>query len=81
MLGFPVLRHLLELAQIHVHSVSDAIQSSHPLSPPFFPVLNFSQNQGLFKRVGSLPQVAKVLELQFQHQSFQRIFRVDFLLD
>ena len=36
MVGFPVLHHLLELAQIHVHSVSDAIQSSHPLSPPFF---------------------------------------------
>ena len=34
-LGFPVLHHLLEFAQTHVHWVSDAIQPSHSLSPPF----------------------------------------------
>ena len=55
------------------------IQPSHPLSSPFPSALNLSQHQGLFQWVGSLHQVAKVLELQFKHQSFQLIFRVDFL--
>ena len=49
MLGFPVLHHLLELAQTHVHSASDAIQPSHPLSPSFFPVFNFPPASGSFR--------------------------------
>ena len=76
--GFPVHHQTLELAQTHVHWVSDAIQQSHPLlsrSPAF----SLSQHQHLFQWVSSLYQVAKVLELQLQHQSFQWIFRVDFL--
>ena len=48
--GFPVLHYLPEFAQIHVHWVSDAIQSSHPLSPSSF-AFNLSQHQGLFQRV------------------------------
>ena len=40
----------------------------------------FFQYQGFFQWVGSLHQVAKILELQFQHQSFQWIYRVDFFL-
>ena len=56
------------------------IQPSHPLLPPSPPAFNLSQHQGLFQWVYSLHQVVKVLELQFQHQSFQWIFRVDFLL-
>ena len=40
--GFPVLHHLLEFAQTHVHWVSDAIQPSHPLSPPSPSALNLS---------------------------------------
>ena len=56
----------------------DAIQPSHPQLPPPLPALNLSQHQGLFQWVGSSHQVAKVLEPQLQHQSFQRIFRVDF---
>ena len=75
--GFPVLHYLPEFAQTHVHWVSDAIQPFHPLSPPSPPALNLSQHQGLFQWVGSSHQVAKVLELQLQHQSFQWIFRVD----
>ena len=67
--GFPVLHHIPELAQIHVHRVSDAIQPSHPLSSPFPPAFNLSQHQGLFQGVRFLHQVAKVLELQ--NQSFQ----------
>ena len=71
--GFPVLHHLLEFAQIHVHWVSDAIQPSHPLLPPSPHALNLSQHQDLFQWVGLLHLMAKVLELQFQHQSFQWI--------
>ena len=67
---FPVLYHLLELAQAHVHWVSFAIQQFHPLLPPSPPVLNLSQHQGLFQWVSSLHQVAKGLQLQLQQQSF-----------
>ena len=74
--GFPV-HH--QLAQTHVHRVSDAIQPSHPLSFPSPPAFNLSQHQGLFQWINSWQQVAKVLEFQFQLQSFQWIFRNDFL--
>ena len=81
--GFPVHRRLVEhqLDQTHVHRVSDAIQPSHPLSSPSPPAFNLSQHQDLFQWVNSSHQVAKVLELQPQHQSFQWIFRTDFLYD
>ena len=69
------------IAQIHVLQVSDAIQPSHPLSSSSPPAFNLSQHQDLFKWVSSSYQVAKVLELQLQHQSFQWIFRTDFLYD
>ena len=62
----------------HVHWVGDVIQPSH-LSSPSPPALNLPQHQGLFRWVCSLHQVAKVLELQLQHQSFQWIFRTDVL--
>ena len=78
--GFSVHHQLPELTQTHVHRVSDAIQPSHPLSFPS-PAFNLSQHQGLSKWVGSSHQVAKVLELQLQHDSFQWIFRIDFLQD
>ena len=71
MLGFTVHHQLPELAQTHVHSVGDAIQASLPLLSASPPAFNLSQHQGLFQRVSSLHQVAKVLELQLQHQSFQ----------
>ena len=77
--GFPVLQHLPEPAQAHVHWVSDAIQPSWPLSPPSPLAFSLFQHQGLFQWVSSSHQVAKVLELQLQHQSFQWIFRTDFL--
>jgi len=77
--GFPVHHQLPELAQTHVHQVSDAIQPSHPLSSPSPPALNLSQHQGLFQWVSSSHQLAKVLEFQLQHQSFQWTFRTDFL--
>ena len=79
--GLPVHHQLPEFTQTHVHWLSDAIQPSHPLPSPSPPTFNLSQHQGLFKWVCSLHQVAKVLEFQLQHQSFQWIFRVDFLED
>ena len=79
--GLPVYHQLPELTQTHVHWVSDTIQPSHPLSPPSPPAFNLSQHQDLFKWVSSSYQVAKVLEFQLQHQSFQWIFRTDFLQD
>ena len=68
---FPVHHQPLEFTQNHVYWVSDAIQPSHPLSSPSPPTFNLSQHQGLFKWVSSSHQVAKVLEFQLQHQSFQ----------
>ena len=65
-----VLHYFLGFAQTHVHWVGDAFQPSHLLSSPSPPVFNLSQHQGLFQRVSSSHQVAKVLELQFQHQFF-----------
>ena len=46
---------------------------------PFSSCLNLFQHQGLFQWVSSSHQVAKVLEIQLQHQTFQWIFRTDFL--
>ena len=79
--GFPVHHQLPEFTQTHVHRIGDAIQPSHPLSSPSPPAPNPSQHQGLFKWVSSSHQVAKVSEFQFQHQSFQWIYRTNFLQD
>ena len=78
---FPVHHQHQELAQAHVHRVGDVIQLSNPLSslPP--PAFDLSQHQGLFKWVSSSYQVAKVLEFQLHHQSFQWIFMTDFPQD
>ena len=79
--GFRVLQQLPDLVQTHVHQVADAIQPCHPLLSPSPPAFNLFQHQGLFQGVSSSHQVAKVLELQLQHESFQWIFRTDFLSD
>ena len=76
--GFPVLHHLPEFAQTHVHWVGDAIESSYPLPHPSPFAFNLSQHHDFFQWLGSSHQVAKIL-LKLQHQSFQWIFRVDFL--
>ena len=65
----------------HAHWFGDATQTSHPLSSPSPPALSLSQHQGLFKWISSSQQVAKVLECQLQHQSFQWTPRTDLLLD
>ena len=79
--GFPVLYHLPEFAKIHIHWVSDTNLTIASSAAPFPFASSLSQHQGLFQWVGSSHQVAKVLELQLQHQSFQWIFRIDFLQD
>ena len=77
--GFPAPHQLPEFTQTYVNWVSDAIQPSHPLLSPSLPTFNLSQHLGLLQWVSSSHPVAKVLEFQLQHQSFQWIFRTDFL--
>ena len=79
--GRPVHHKLPEFTQTHVHQVGDATQPSHPLSSPSPPAPNPSQHQGLFQWVNSSHDVAKVLEFQLQHQSFQWTPRTDLLQD
>ena len=76
--GLPVHHQLPEFTQT-LHRVSDAIQPSHPLSSPSPPAPNPSQHQSLFQWVNSSHEVAKVLEFQLQHQSFQWTPRTDLL--
>ena len=77
--GLPVHHQLPEFTQTHVHRVSDAIQPSHPLSSPSPPSPNPSQHLSLFQWVNSSHEVAKVLEFQLLHHSFQRNPRADLL--
>ena len=77
--GSSVLHYLPEFAQIYIFEVGDAIQPSYSLPPPSPFACNLSQHQSLFQWVGSSHQMVKVLKLQLQHQTFWRIFRVDFL--
>ena len=77
----PVDHQLPESTQTLLHWVWDANQPSPPLSSPSPPAFNLSQHQGLFKWVRSSHQVAKVLEFQLQHQSFQWTPRTDVLED
>ena len=79
--GFPVLHHLLEFVQTHFCWVSDAIEPSHPLLSPCCPAFRLSQCHGFYQWVGFSHQVAKVSEPQLQHQSFQWIFRINFLFN
>ena len=78
--GFPVHHQLPEHAQTHVHPSSRWCHpTSHPLPSPSPPAFNLPQHQGLFQWVSFSHHLAKVLELQLQHQYFQWIFRTDFL--
>ena len=78
-LPWPPPPQLPELAQTRIHWVGNVIQPCHPLLSPSLPTFNLSQHQGHFQWVSSLHQVAKVLELHLQHQSFQWILSTDFL--
>ena len=82
--GLPVHHQLPEFTQTYVHQVGDVIQPSHPLLSPSPPAHNLSQHQCLIQLVNSSHEVAKVLEFQLQHQSFQRTpglisFKMDWL--
>ena len=77
--GLPVHHQLWEFTQTHVHRAGDTIQPSHPLSSPSPPAPNPSQHQRLIQWVNSSHEVAKVLEFQLQHHSFQRNPRDDLL--
>ena len=79
--GLPVHHRLLEFTKTHIYRVSDAIQPSHPLMSPAPPAPNPSQHQSLFQWVNSSHEVAKVLEFQLQHQSFQWTSSTDLLWD
>ena len=72
--GLPVHHQLPEFTQTHALSQWCHL-ASHPLSSPSPPALNLSQHRGLFKWVSSSHQVAKVLEFQFQHQEYVRVFQ------
>ena len=69
-LSFTVFCSLLKLMSIESMRLSNRLVLSQ--------CQGLFQHQGLFQWVSSSHQVAKVLELQLQHQSFRRIFRVDF---
>ena len=76
--GLPVHHQLPEFTQTHVDRVCDAIQPSHPLSSPLL-LPPIPPSISLFQWVNSSHEVAKVLEFQLQHHSFQRTPRTDFL--
>ena len=78
-LQYPKLPYSSPFSRACSNWVGDAIQPSHPLSSPSPPAFNLCQHQGLFKWVISSYQVAKVLEFQHQHQSFQWTPRTDLL--
>ena len=70
----------LSIVNFRVYSNSSPLSQwchppSHPLSSPSPPAFNLSQHQGLFQWVSSSHQVAKVLDFQLQHQSFQWTLR------
>ena len=73
-LSFIIFQSLLKLMLFE-----SVMPSNHLVLCPSPPALSLSQHQGLFQWAGSSHQMIKVLELQLQHQSFQWIFRVDFL--
>ena len=76
--GLPVHHQLPEFTQTHVHQVGDAIQPSHPLLSTS-PAPNPSQHQSLCQWVNSSQEVARLLEFQLQHRSFQWTHRTDLL--
>ena len=73
--------NLLKLGILKLMS-SDSVmpsQPSQPLSSPSLPTFNLSQHQDLFQWLNCSHEVAKVLEFQLQHQSFQWTPRTDLL--
>ena len=77
--GFPVHCQLPELAQTHVHRVSDAIQPSHPLSSPSPPAFSPSQHQGPFLMSQFFTLGGQSIGISASASVLQGIFRIDFL--
>ena len=82
--GLPVHHQLPAFTQTHVHWVGDAIQPSHPLSPPSPPALNLSPHQGLFQWVSSCIRWPKYWSFSFNISSSNEhpgliSFRMDWL--
>ena len=80
--GSPVLHHLPELAQTHVHQVDDTIQPSHPLSSTSPAAFNLSQRQGFFQWVSSCIRWLKYWSFSFSISPFSEYsgsisFRID----
>ena len=69
--GFPVLPCPISQRLPKLMSIESMMPSSHPWSPPSPLAFSLAQHQGLFQGVSSSHQVAKVLEVQLQHQTFQ----------
>ena len=74
--GLPVHHQLPGFTQTHVHWVGNTIQPPHSLLSPSLPAFNLSQHQGLFQWAALRMRWPK---FQLQHQSFQWIFRTNFL--
>ena len=79
--GLPAPHHLPEFAHVHVRCIGGALQPSHPLLPSSPCARDVLHHQRFFQWVSCSHQVTRMLELQLQHQSFQWIFRIDFLWD
>ena len=78
-LSFTISLSLLKFMSIESVMLSNQLILRKIKMFPYTPALNFSQHQGLFQWVSSLHKMTKVLEFHLQHQSFQWIFKTDFL--
>ena len=80
--GLPVLHHLLKPAQTHVHWVGDAIQPTHPLSPPSPPALSLSQHQGLLNESALCLRWPKYWSFSSSINEYSGLifFRIDWLI-
>ena len=72
-LSFTISRSLLQLMSVELVMLSNHLILCRPFA------FNLSHHQGRFQWVNSSHQVAKILEFQFQHQSFQWLFRTGLL--
>ena len=78
--GLPIHHQLPEFTQTHVHCIGDAIQPSHPLSTPCSLAFNLSSIRS-FQMSQFFTSGGQSIGFQLQHQSFQKMFRADFLQD
>ena len=77
--GLPVHHQHPELDQTHAHQVSDAIQTSHPLLPPYPPAVNLSQRQGAFLMSQLFVSCGHSIGASASASVLPILFRIDFL--